>query len=145
MTITKNQTQEVENLIRQDYFNLWNKTEKSPFVPGDMEKIYLNSEELVIIDPDFQMLDDQLNTRQCGFDNIFPLLTSPWDFIQDGGIKSLDTVELTSLGSNVMASIEAKGTLNFKDGNTHHLDRKATQIWKQLEDDRWVIAYEHVS
>lgn len=140
-----NQREDVENRIREDYCNLWNKTEKSPFVPDDMKKIYLNSEELVIIDPDFQMIDTQLNARQTGFDHIFPLLTSPWEFIREGGITNLDTVELTPLGSSVLASIEAKGTLNFKDGNIHHLNRKATQIWKQLEDDRWVIIYEHVS
>ena len=140
----KNNLKTVEHLVRTDYFNLWNKTKESPFVANDMEKLYLASDDLVIIDPDFQSLDKDLNTRQKGFDKIFPLLTGPWEFIESGGIESIDSIELQELGGYILASIEAKGTLHFKDGNIHHLDRKATQIWKS-SDDHWLICYEHVS
>ena len=140
----KNDIKSVENRIKEDYFNLWNKTKDSPFIAKDMEKLYLNSNELVIIDPDFQVTNKDLNTRQKGFDSIFPLLTTPWDHIESGGIERIDSIELRALGEYILASIEAKGTLRFKDGTIHHLDRKATQVW-QLSRDRWIICYEHVS
>ena len=42
-----------------------------------MEKIYLKTGDLIIIDPDFQAMDKSLNTRQVGFDKNTPIVDRP--------------------------------------------------------------------
>ncbi|MEM6380809.1 MAG: hypothetical protein AAF705_21705 [Bacteroidota bacterium] len=136
--------EKVKQRINEDYFNLWNKSSSNPFVATDMPKVYLSTEALEIIDPDFSMNDASLSARQAGFDTIYPLLTAPWNFISEGGITEISHIRLDFLGNGILASLQAKGLLNFKNGSSHQIDRNATQIWK-YHNDNWYIAYEHVS
>jgi len=136
---------DIEQRILTDYVQLWNKSLESPFVPNDMKKVYMKSDELIIIDSDFQLNNKELNSLQTGYDTIFPLLTQPWEYIKSGGIQSIDSIRFKPLDAHILTTIEARGELEFEEGSIHYLNRKATQLWQMKEVSGWFIIYEHVS
>ncbi len=136
--------QVIENLIRNDYKALWNKSDASPFDIKDASKVYLESERLTIIDPDFKMMDKTAPTKVMDYAVIIPKLAAPWDMVAHGGIIEISNIQSDIYDNKAFVSFDAVGKMTFTNNESVDLQRNVTQLLENTPKG-WRIAYEHVS
>ncbi|GAB5476145.1 MAG: hypothetical protein Mars2KO_42440 [Maribacter sp.] len=136
--------QAIENLIQKDYKTLWNKSETSPFNIKDASNVYLESEKLTIIDPDFKMMDKTAPTKVIDYAKVMPQLAAPWDMVAHGGITEISNIQSDIYLNKAFVSFDAVGKMTFTNNESVDLQRNVTQFLENTPKG-WRIAYEHVS
>ncbi|MEM7484153.1 MAG: nuclear transport factor 2 family protein [Bacteroidota bacterium] len=140
----KEHQKQIIQLINQDYKNLWNKKEASPFNIEEASGVYLKDDGLTIIDPDFKMIDKDAPTKVTGYQKVMPQLAAPWEMISEGGINEIFNIDIKVMDDTAFVSFDARGKMRFTNNETLDLLRNVTQLLKNTESG-WRIAYEHVS
>ncbi len=138
------ETQNIEDLLQNDYKSLWNKADNNPFSIDDAKEVYLQEERLTIIDPDFKMMDKTAPTKVKGYENVMQQLAAPWDMVAHGGITEISNIQSDIYEDKAFVSFDAVGKMTFTNDESVDLQRNVTQLLEHTPQG-WRVAYEHVS